>query len=87
MSKLVIENVDDELVLKLQRQAVEHGVSVEEEHLRILSEALKHETLDASGVKRPSLIEFLIHCGEPWPDDFLPGRSKDTGEHRTVDFS
>jgi pyruvate/2-oxoglutarate/acetoin dehydrogenase E1 component len=29
MSKLLIENVDDELVLKLRSQAIEHGVSVE----------------------------------------------------------
>jgi hypothetical protein len=87
MSKLLIENVDDELMLKLRRQAIEHGVSIEEEHLRILSQALKHEPVAAPGVKRPSFVEFLLHGGETWPDDFLPDRSKDSGEHRKVELA
>ena len=88
MPKLLIENVDDELVLKLRSQATEHGVSVEEEHLSILVKALQYEPQAiAAGARRHSLVEFLLNGGVPWPEDFLPVRSNDTGEHRQVNFA
>jgi len=88
MSKLLIENVDDELVLKLRSQAIEHGVSVEEEHLSILAKALKYEPqASAAGARRHSLADFLLNGGDPWPEDFLPVRSSDTGERRQVNFA
>lgn len=40
MAQLLVRNLDDELVRHLKRRAGEHGVSVEEEHRRILREAL-----------------------------------------------
>lgn len=88
MSKLLIENVDDELVLKLRSQAIEHGVSVEEEHLNILAKALKYEPQpSAAGARRHSLADFLLNGGDPWPEDFLPVRSSDAGERRQVNFA
>jgi plasmid stability protein len=40
MAQLLVRNLDDEVVRQLKRRAGEHGVSVEEEHRRILREAL-----------------------------------------------
>jgi plasmid stability protein len=40
MAQLLVRNLDEELVLHLKKRAGEHGVSVEEEHRRILREAL-----------------------------------------------
>lgn len=41
MAQLLVRNLDDELVRHLKKRAGEHGVSVEEEHRRILREALQ----------------------------------------------
>ena len=44
MAQLLVRNLDDDLVRHLKRRAGEHGVSVEEEHRRILREALLVDT-------------------------------------------
>ena len=54
MAQLLVRDIDETLVYKLKRRAVEHGVSAEEEHRRILREVLSRPD---SG--KPSLIEFL----------------------------
>lgn len=40
MAQLLVRNLDDELVRHLKKRAGENGVSVEEEHRRILRDAL-----------------------------------------------
>ena len=40
MSQLIVRNLPSTLVRKLKSRAVEHGVSAEEEHRRILGNAL-----------------------------------------------
>ncbi|GEM_PF-1654859 len=86
MTILQLKVSDDELRQKLRQQAREHGISEEEEHLRILSKALENVPLEATEPKRLTLIEFLMNGAEPWPDDFMPERSKSTEEHRNVVF-
>ena len=86
MTILQLKLSDDELRLKLRQQAKEHGLSEEEEHLRILSQALEDVSLEADEVRRPSFVEFLMNGGDPWPDGFIPERSKTTDEHRTLVF-
>jgi len=41
MAQLIVRNLDDDLVRDLKKQAGEHGISVEEEHRRILHDALR----------------------------------------------
>ena len=41
MSQLVVRNVDPPLVLALKQRAARHGHSAEEEHRRILEQALR----------------------------------------------
>lgn len=55
MPQLLVRNVDEAIVRKLKRRAALHGVSAEEEHRRLLREALSK-----SSKGKPSLIEFLV---------------------------
>jgi plasmid stability protein len=55
MSQLLVRKVDPKIVRKLKARASAHGVSSEEEHRRILQEALSRREED-----KPSLIEFLM---------------------------
>lgn len=54
MGQLLVRNVEAATVAKLKARARFHGVSAEEEHRRILREALAQEP-----ERKPSLIEFL----------------------------
>ena len=54
MSQLIVRQIEEKVVKKLKQQAGAHGVSMEEEHRRILRESL----LGKSG-KRPSFKEYL----------------------------
>ncbi len=58
MAQLLVRSVDILLVQKLKHRASAHGISVEEEHRRILKEALSKPLAD-----KPSLIEFLLSDG------------------------
>jgi plasmid stability protein len=53
--QLLVRQVEEKLVRKLKQQAGQHGVSMEEEHRRVLREAL----LGPSKNKR-SFKEFLL---------------------------
>lgn len=48
MGKLIVRNLDDALVLALERRAARHGRSAEAEHRAILREVLASETPEAS---------------------------------------
>lgn len=54
MPQLLVRNVPENLLKKLKRRAVEHGVSAEEEHRRILTESL------VEAEKKPSFKEHLL---------------------------
>jgi plasmid stability protein len=43
MAQLIVRKLNDRLVKRLKRRAAEHGVSAEEEHRRLLREALEPE--------------------------------------------
>ena len=55
MPQLLVRQVEEKLVRKLKQQAGQHGVSMEEEHRRILREALL-----GNAAKRPSFKEALL---------------------------
>ena len=75
MAQLLVRNLDDELVRNLKRRAGEHGISVEEEHRRILREALL-----ADAGEQKSFWEVLGEMPDAGGDDLfererdLPGR-------------
>ena len=55
MPQLIVRKIEEKVVKKLKEQAGQHGVSMEEEHRRILREALL-----GNSVKRPSFKEALL---------------------------
>ena len=55
MPQLLVRDIPQTLVHKLKRRAAQHGVSAEEEHRRILRDALA-----TKGSENPTLIEFLL---------------------------
>jgi len=55
MPQLLVRDVEEAIVRKLKRRAALHGVSAEEEHRRLLREALSKPTRG-----KPSLMEFLV---------------------------
>ncbi len=55
MKQLLVRGVDESLVRKLKRRAAAHGVSTEEEHRRLLKEALTK-----ANASKPSVLEYLL---------------------------
>jgi hypothetical protein len=77
MPQLLVRNLDEELVRDLKKRAGEHGVSVEEEHRRILREALQPD--QAGG--RKSFWQVIGEMPDLGDDDLFerernkPGRA------------
>lgn len=72
MPQLIVQQVEESVVKKLEAQARRQGVSMEEEPRRILREAL----LGQSG-KRVSLEEYLLQMPEAGADEvFERGEAK-----------
>lgn len=55
MPQLIVRQIEEKVVSKLKELAGQHGVSMEEEHRRILREALLSRVK-----KRPSFKEALL---------------------------
>lgn len=73
MSQLIVRQIEAKVVKKLKARAGLHGVSMEEEHRRILREAL----LGEAGM-RPSFKEYLLSMPEAGSDRFFD-RKPDRG--------
>ncbi len=54
MAQLIVREIEEKVVRKLKELAGKHGVSMEEEHRRVLREALLGKPRN-----RPSFKEFL----------------------------
>lgn len=69
MPQLIVRQIEEKVVRKLKAQAGAHGVSMEEEHRRILREALL-----GKAVKRPSFKDALLAIPDVGDDkDFERG--------------
>lgn len=72
MAQLLVRNISEVLAKMLKQRAAEHGVSAEEEHRRILQEALA--PAEATDGKR-TLFDHIRQLGEIAPDfEFEPQR-------------
>jgi plasmid stability protein len=83
MAQLLVRNVEESIVRKLKQRAVAHGVSVEEEHRRVLKQALSRPSKG-----KPSLMDFLLSdAGTASPRATLKTtRSRKIETHRDVKF-
>ncbi len=63
MAQLLVRNIPEALAKKLKQRAAEHGVSAEEEHRRILQEALAPRTSGES-----TLFDDIRELGKIAPD-------------------
>ena len=81
MTELVVRHVEESVTQKLKQQAEAHGVSVEEEHRRILRQAL----LGPEAARNTTdFKEYLLSMPDVGEDsDF----SRAPGTMREVDFS
>ena len=79
MSQLIVRNIEEKVVYKLRALAAKDGVSMEEEHRRVLRRAL----LDAPSGRKLSFIEFLKTMPNVG-DDALFARAH--SRHRKVDL-
>ena len=80
MAQLLVRDIPETLVKNLKRRAVEHGVSAEEEHRRILREALS-----AKAKKERTLMDFLLEM-EVLPETDLPIERSKAIETRDIGF-
>jgi plasmid stability protein len=82
MAQLIVRKLNPRLVKRLKRRAVEHGVSMEEEHRRLLREALEP-------AKQPnpkmSLLDYL--CTMPNVGDDYDFNVYRVGKMRDIDLS
>lgn len=63
MPQLIVRKVEETVVRKLKERAGRHGVSMEEEHRRILRDVLL-----AKREKKTSLKEYLLQMPNVGPD-------------------
>ena len=80
MSQLLVRNVPKILLQKLKQRAAAHGISAEEEHRRILRDALAAKTK-----KERTLMDFLLAC-EVLPETELNIERSKTIETRDIGF-
>ena len=66
MPQLIVRNLEETVVRRLKKRAGEHGVSMEEEHRRILREALAPD-----GKKAISFKEFLVSMPDVGDDSIF----------------
>ncbi len=66
MRQLIVRQIEEKVVEKLKERAGLHGVSMEEEHRRILREALL-----GSSRKRPSFKEYLRRMPDLGSDELF----------------
>jgi plasmid stability protein len=78
MPQLIVRQIEDKVVRKLKARAGLHGVSTEEEHRRILREALL-----GKAAKRPSFKEYLLKMPDAGPD-LVFSRTRDAGRNVAI---
>ncbi len=74
MPQLVVREVDEQVVRKLEERADRHGVSIEEEHRRILREALLTPASQKASFKETLLAMPNVGTDEDFARSKSPSR-------------
>ncbi len=80
MAQLLVRNIPDELAMTLKQRAAEHGISAEEEHRRILQEALAGDDREANEAKIGRLLAFSGTGESDDTDDWIFDRNDPRNE-------
>ncbi|MBC8245446.1 MAG: DNA-binding protein [Verrucomicrobia bacterium] len=83
MAQLLVRKLDDSLVQKLKERAAKNGVSAEEEHRRILDQAMNGSG-DSKPKSKKSFEEFLLTMPNVGTDEDF---ARIEGTIRDVDLS
>ncbi len=75
MAELLVRNVSDDLVRSLKLRAAAHGVSAEEEHRRILAEAMTEADKKANESMTTNLLEMAGVGDADDEDDWMFDRN------------
>lgn len=75
MAQLLVRNIPDALVKALKLRAAAHGVSAEEEHRRILAEAMAAAEKSANVSNNQNLLDLLTVEGADDADDWMFDRN------------
>jgi antitoxin FitA len=70
MPQLIVRQIEEKVVKKLKEQAGLHGISMEEEHRRILREALLGRPK-----RKPTLKKYLLAMPDAGPDEIFERKS------------
>ena len=81
MAQLLVRKLDESVVQKLKERAAKNGVSAEEEHRRILNEAMNGRD---DGKSKMSFKEFLMSMPDVGNDEDF---ARIEGSIRDVDLS
>ena len=73
MPQLIVRQIEEKVVSKLKKRAGQHGVSMEEEHRRIVREALFRKPKT-----KPSFKEYLLQMPDAGSDELFE-RNRDLG--------
>ncbi len=79
MPQLIVRNLEASVVRRLKKRAGEHGISMEEEHRRILREALLSQREKKSFWEHLSGFPDVGHDSIFERDRSIPGRATDQG--------
>ena len=77
MAQLIVRRIEDKVVRKLKERAAKYGVSMEEEHRRIL-----RETLLKKEKPKMSFLDFLCTA----PDFGDPDKLRQKDKPRDIDW-
>lgn len=83
MAQLLVRNIPESLAKTLKQRAAEHGISAEEEHRRILRQALA-PAAEGPDEKR-TLFDHIRQLGEIAPDFEVESERRDW-ERREMDL-
>lgn len=60
MAQLIVRRLEDKVVRRLKERAAKEGVSMEEEHRRILRDTLMAKKRKSKAKPKMSLLEYLV---------------------------
>ena len=81
MPQLIVRNIEDKVVQQLRLRAASHGISMEEEHRRLLRSVLLAENSD-----HPSFVDMLLAIPKASANEPIELFARQNDIPRTIDL-